>query len=76
MVCVKKIKHHFVIKVSRLLLRLLYGNNNRDASFYYAITSVYDEIVLKLFINTIAKPHVKRLCDVQKLHICPSKSIN
>ena len=26
-----------------------------------AITNIYDEMVLKIFINTIAKPHVKRL---------------
>ena len=38
-----------------------YRNTNRDTSFGDVISNIYDEIVLKIFINTIAKPHVKRL---------------
>ena len=36
-------------------------NNIRDTSLCDASTYVYDNRVLKSFINTIAKPHVKRL---------------
>ena len=32
----------------------------RDTSFCDSIANIYDEIVLKIFINTIAKLHVKR----------------
>ena len=34
------------------------SNTIRDTSFCDAITNVYDEIELKIFINTVAKPHV------------------
>ena len=36
-------------------------NTIRDTSFCDAITNIYDEIVLKVFIRTTAKPHVKRI---------------
>ena len=51
----EKNQHHFVIKDI--------SNNIRDTSFCDAFANIYDEMVLKIFINTIAKPHVKgRLC--------------
>ena len=48
-------------KISRLLRILLLGNTIRDASFCDAVINIYDEMVLKIFINTIAKPYVTRL---------------
>ena len=36
-------------------------NTIRDTSSCDAITNNYDEMVLKSFSNTIAKPHAKRL---------------
>ena len=42
------------------------GNTIRDASFCDTITNIYEEMVLKIFINTIAKPYVKRLTDSLK----------
>ena len=34
-------------------------NSIRDESFFDAITNIHDEMVLKIFINTIAKPSCK-----------------
>ena len=34
-----------------------------DTNFCDVTTNIYDEIVLKIFINTIAKSHVKRLIE-------------
>ena len=31
---------------------------------------MYDEMVMKIFINTIAKPHVKRLSQLRGGHLC------
>ena len=38
--------------------------SRRDTSFCDAIANIYDDMVLNIFINTIAKPHVKRLRDI------------
>ena len=40
---------------------LLYNNTIRNTSFCDEVTNIYYEILLKIFINTIAQPHVKRL---------------
>ena len=40
------------------------GDNICDTSFCDAIANVYNEMVLKIFLNTIAKRHVKRLTAV------------
>ena len=40
---------------------ITYRDTIRDTSFCDAITNIYDAMVLKIFINTIANPHVKRL---------------
>ena len=40
------------------LRRILYSNNICDTSFCDAIANIYDKMVLKISINTIAKPHV------------------
>ena len=57
----KKINTISSYKISRLLGKLLYVNNFRDTSFCGAIAVNYDETVLKIFINTIEKSHIKRL---------------
>ena len=44
-----------------VVMKTFISNTVRDTSFCDAIVNIYDEIVLKIFINTIAKPHVKRL---------------
>ena len=44
-----------------VVMNILYASNFRDTSFCDAIAINYDKMVLKIFINTIAKPHVKRL---------------
>ena len=44
----------------KVVMKVLQGNNIRDTSFCEAITIVYDEMELEFFINTIAKPHVKK----------------
>ena len=31
------------------------------------MTDIYDEMALKIFINTIVKPYVKKLCDENNL---------
>ena len=36
----------------------------RHTNFYDAVANIYDEMALKIFIYTIAKPHVKRLRDI------------
>ena len=46
--------------VSRIVLPYKSIYNNRDI--------FYDKMVLIFFMNTIAKPHVKRLCDTLELH--------
>ena len=52
------------------------GNTIHDTSFCDAIANIYDEMVLKNFINTIAKPHVKRLTDLsQPFHILHHRSL-
>ena len=48
---------------------LLFRNTIRDTSFCVAIANIYDEMLLKTFISTIAKPHVKRLTDNTALEI-------
>ena len=57
-------QHHFVIKDITVFKRLLHGNNICDTSLCDAIANIYGEMVLKIFINTIAKPHVKSLSDL------------
>ena len=47
--------------ISRLVWKLLCGNNICNINFRDAIAIIYDEMVLRLFIHTIAKPHGKRL---------------
>ena len=44
---------------------LRYNNTVYDTSFCDAITNIYDEMVLKIFINTFAKRHVKRVSLVK-----------
>ena len=56
----KKISTISSQKISQLLWILLHGNTIRDTSFGDVIANIYNEMVLKIFINTIAKPHVKR----------------
>ena len=60
---VHKKNHHFVIKDIMVVMNrlLLLGNTICDTSFCDAITNIYDKTVLKIFINTIAKSHVKKL---------------
>ena len=66
----EKNQHHFVVKDITVVMIYedLQGNSIRDASFCEAIANIYYKMVLKIFINTIAKPHVKRLKDVVNNH--------
>ena len=50
----------FVQLVSRILLPFKSSHNNHDI--------FYDEMVLIFFMNTIAKLHVKKLCNTLELH--------
>ena len=53
---------------------LLPGDTTRDTSFCDAIANIYNEMVLKFFINTIVEPHVKRL-TAEASH-CPFLMLN
>ena len=44
-----------------VVINTLQGNITRDTSFCDAIANNYNEVVLQIFIKTIAKPHVKKL---------------
>ena len=57
----KKINTISSQRISRLLGKLLYGHQFCHISFCDAIAIYYDEMVSKIFINTGAKPQVKRL---------------
>ena len=52
-----KNQHHFVIKDITVVM----SNTIPETSLCDAITNIYDKILLKTFINTNAKPYVKRL---------------
>ena len=41
-----------------------FHNNIRDTNFCDAVANIYDEMALKIFINSIAKHHVKRLTGI------------
>ena len=70
-------QHHFVIQDTTVVTNTLKSNSIRDTSFYDAITNIYDGLVLKIFINTIAKPHVKRSkVDSSSRRINIDQSIN
>ena len=51
----EKYQHHFVIKDITVVI------NTRNTSFCDAITNIYNQMLLKIFINTIAEPHVKKV---------------
>ena len=60
-------QHHFIINGFMVIMNTLLRENNtvHDTSFCDAITNIYDEMVLKIFIDTFAKRHVKRVSLVK-----------
>ena len=44
------------------------GNTIGDTSFCDGTTNIYDKMTLKIFINTIAKPHLKKLTNTIVLY--------
>ena len=57
----EKNQQHFVINNITVVMKTftVYVNNFHHTSFCAAIVISYDKMVLKIFMNTVAKPHVK-----------------